>query len=122
MNSRSEEILRKNAMKRYLEGESPKDIYTDMGRSKYWFFTWRKRFLGGDPNWFRERSRKPRHLPTKLDRKTRELIVAIRKELMEQPSEGIGVPAIRKRLAALGVTPPSDRTISRILKEYNLVR
>lgn len=117
-----EEALRKTAIKRHLDGESPRDIYTDLGRSKYWFFTWRKRFLEGRPDWFKEKSRKPKHQPTRVSREIRKQIVSIRKKLIAQPSEGIGVAAIKKRLAATGVTPPADRTISRILKQEGLVR
>ncbi len=48
-----EQELRKIAIKRYLKGESPKSIYTDLGRSKYWFFKWLKRFKIGDQNWYK---------------------------------------------------------------------
>jgi transposase len=44
-----ERELRQNAIKRYLEGESPKSIYTDLNRSKNWFFKWLNRFKSGDP-------------------------------------------------------------------------
>ena len=33
-----EEQVRKNAIDRYLKGELPKTIYSELNRSKQWFF------------------------------------------------------------------------------------
>ncbi len=118
----TEERLRKTAMMRYHRGEKAREIYTDLGRSKQWFFKWLKRSLTGDPLWFKERSRVPKHQPTRTINEIRDLIVQIRKELTAQSSKKIGVPAIRERLIEKGFKPPSDRTISRILKQEGLVR
>ena len=35
-----EQELRKKAINRHLKGESPKSIYSDLKRSKEWFFKW----------------------------------------------------------------------------------
>ena len=43
-----EQELRKKAIKRYLQGETPKSIYSDLGRSKNWFFKWLRRYQSGD--------------------------------------------------------------------------
>jgi len=51
-----EKGLRKTAIKRYLEGEPPKLIYTDLKRSKYWFFKWLRRYQSGDLDWYKDRS------------------------------------------------------------------
>ena len=32
--------IRKTAIQRYLSGEKPKTIYSDLNRSKKWFFKW----------------------------------------------------------------------------------
>ena len=32
------------AIKRYVEGETPSQIYTSLGRSPKWFFTWKRRY------------------------------------------------------------------------------
>jgi len=45
-----EQELRKQAIKRYRDNEKPKSIYTDMNRSKYWFFKWLKRYQSGEPD------------------------------------------------------------------------
>jgi transposase-like protein len=46
-----EQELRKQAIERYLKGESPKSIYRDLDRVKNWFFKWLKRYQSGEPNW-----------------------------------------------------------------------
>ena len=33
----SEEKIRKEAIGRYVKGEQPKSVYTELGRSKKWF-------------------------------------------------------------------------------------
>ena len=49
-----EQDLRKTAIERYLEGELPKSIYTDLKRSRNWFFKWLKRYKSGEPDWFKD--------------------------------------------------------------------
>lgn len=43
-----EEQIRKTAIERLIKGESPKDIYTSLKRSKKWFFKWLKRYRSGE--------------------------------------------------------------------------
>ena len=76
-----EQELRKQAVKRYLSGEKPKSIYTDLSRSKYWFFKWLKRYHSGDPDWFKEKSRAPRRQPTALSEADKQRIIAVRQRL-----------------------------------------
>ena len=47
-----EKKIRKIAIKRYLNGESPKSTYTDLKRSKRWLFKWLNRYKTGDANWY----------------------------------------------------------------------
>jgi hypothetical protein len=49
-----EQELRKQAIQRYRNHEQPKAIYTDLNRSKYWFFKWLKRYQSGDPDWYKD--------------------------------------------------------------------
>jgi len=48
-----EQELRKQAIQRYRNNEKPKSIYTDLNRSKFWFFKWLKRYQSGDPDWYK---------------------------------------------------------------------
>ncbi len=49
--SMTEEELREQAIKRYETGESPKEIYQSLGKSKAWFFKWLKRSHIDGQNW-----------------------------------------------------------------------
>lgn len=62
-----EQQLRELAVRRYEAGEEPKAIYTNLKRTKPWFFKWLKRFKSGDANWSKELSRKPHNSPKKID-------------------------------------------------------
>jgi hypothetical protein len=117
-----EEEIRKQAVGRYLTGEQPKEIYTDLKRSKKWFFKWLRRFQTGDLDWYKDRSKAPLRRANKTSNKKRQLIVSIRKQLESQRFAQMGVSAIKWELSKLGVDFPSDSTINRILKEEGLVK
>ncbi len=51
--------LRKKAIQRYVQGEKPKSIYTDLKRSKKWFFKWLQRYRTGEKGWYKDQSRAP---------------------------------------------------------------
>jgi putative transposase len=116
------EEIRKQAVERYLTGEKPKEIYTDLKRSKKWFFKWLKRFQTGDLDWYKDRSKAPLRRANKTSNKKRQLIVSIRKQLESQRFAQTGVSAIKWELSKLGLDFPSDSTINRILKEEGLVK
>ena len=63
-----EQDLRKLAIERHIKGESPKSIYTDLNRSKNWFFKWLKRYQTGDPNWYKSKSKAPKRSPTAISK------------------------------------------------------
>ena len=117
-----EEDIRKQAVKRYLTGEQPKEIYTDLKRSKKWFFKWLRRFQTGDLDWYKDRSKAPLRRANKTSNKKRQLIVSIRKQLESQRFAQTGVSAIKWELSKLGLDFPSDSTINRILKKEGLVK
>ena len=117
-----EEETRKQAILRYVKGESPKSIYTDLKRSKYWFFKWLKRFRSGDLDWYKDRPKVPLRSPTKTRESSRQLIISIRKQLESEPFAQVGVSAVKWELSKLGIDFPSDRTINRILKKEGLVK
>jgi hypothetical protein len=54
-----EQELRKQAIQRFRNNEKPKSIYTDLNRSKYWFFKWLKRYQSGAFDWYKDQSRAP---------------------------------------------------------------
>ena len=117
-----DEETRKQAILRYVNGASPKSIYTDLKRSKYWFFKWLKRFQKGDLDWYKDRPKVPLRSPTKTSKRVEQLIVSIREQLESEPFAQIGVSAIKWELSKLGIDFPSDSTINRILKKEGLVK
>jgi len=117
-----EENKRRKAVQRHLNGESPKSIYTDLNRSKKWFFKWLKRYQTGEQDWYKDQSRAPRQRPTRTGDSKRQSIIVTRERLASHPSAQIGVSAIKWELTKAGNTFPSDRTIHRILKQEGLVK
>jgi len=117
-----EEETRKEAIVRYLKGESPKSICRDLSRSKHWFFKWIVRFQTGDLEWYKDRSRAPLRRPSQMSEDRRALIVSTRKRLEAEPFAQTGVSAIKWQLSKLGVDLPSDSTINRILHKEGLVK
>ena len=79
-----EQKIRKLAIDRYLKGESPKSIYTDLNRSKNWFFKWLKRYQSGEPNWYADRSRAPVNRPKAITASDRKRIIKTRLHLESQ--------------------------------------
>jgi transposase len=117
-----EQEIRKKAIVKYLNGECPKDICTELKRSERWFFKWLKRFQTGDLHWYKDRSRVPLRSPTKISEKKRRLIVSTRERLESDPFAQVGVSAIKWELNKLGIDFPSDSTINRALKKEGLVK
>jgi len=117
-----EENIRKQAIQRYMSGEKPKSIYTNLNRSKKWFFKWLKRFKEGDPNWYQSQSRAPKHSPLKISNQQYESIVKTRKELVETPFSQTGTSAIKWEMHKSGIDIPSDSTINRVLHREGLLK
>jgi len=116
-----EEHLRKMAIEQFLKGKSPISIYGDLGRSKPWFYKWLHRYQSGQDEWFKDESKAPHH-PNKTPEDTQKLVTNIRLQLEEHPFAQIGVSAIQWELRKLGLPPPPDWTINRILQREGLVK
>ena len=118
----NEEEIRKTAIRRHLKGENPKAIYTDLERSKKWFFKWLKRYQTGQDDWCKDQPTAPLRKPTQIDETEKQRIISIRNRLESQRFAQVGVSAIKWELSKLGLPFPSDRTINRILKREGLVK
>lgn len=117
-----EEQVRKNAIERYLKGELPKTIYSELNRSKEWFFKWLKRFRSGSADWYKERSRAPLRRPKSISANDQQRIISIREHLDSQRFAQTGVLAIKWELTKSGCGFPSDSTINRVLKRGGLIK
>jgi transposase-like protein len=117
-----EQEIRKKAIDQYLKGASPKSIYTELNRSKQWFFKWLKRYQTGDPEWFLDNSRAPKTQPTAISETDKQRIISVRTRLESQKFAQVGASAIKWELTKSGFQFPSDRTINRVLKKEGLVK
>lgn len=124
----SDEKERKEAIKRYTEGERPVDIYRSLGKSKPWFMKWLKRYRTGRKRWYKDIPRKPKTIPNKIDERIEKAIIRIRKSLMEGNEDAtrysfVGSEAIQYHMEEIGYGPeeiPSISTIKRIIKRNKL--
>ena len=117
-----EQDLRKHAIERYLKGESPKSIYSDLGRSKNWFFKWLKRYQSGEPNWYEDQSRAPIKRPKAISDTDRKRIIETRLHLESQKYAQTGPSAIKWELTKAGHPLPSDSTVKRVLRQEGLIK
>ena len=116
-----EEDLRKMAIEEFLKGKSPTSVYRDLGRSRPWFYKWLHRYQSGEDEWFQDDSKAPHH-PNKTPEDTQRLVTNLRHQLEENPFAQVGVSAIQWEFRKLGIPPPPDWTINRILKREGLVK
>jgi putative transposase len=114
--------LRKKAIQQYLQGEKPKTIYTDLKRSKKWFFKWLRRYQTGQKDWYKDQSRAPLNSPRRICGAEKQRIIEVRKKLESEPFAQTGASAIKWELSKSGFSFPSDRTINRVLKREGLVK
>ena len=114
------------AIKRYLAGQSPATIYTQLGYSSSWFFKWKLRYDMYGLDGLVDESSAPHHQARQTDEAIETTIVNIRRcreqrERDETRYALIGAHAIRKELQDLGYVPPSVRTVHNILVRHDLV-
>ena len=117
-----ESEIRRTAIKRYLGGEKPKSIYSDINRSKKWFFKWLRRYKSGNPEWYQDNSRAPIKRPTEISEIQKQRIISTRTHLESQKYAQIGPSAIKWELNKSGFSFPSDSTIKRVLKSEGLIK
>lgn len=119
--SMREQALRREAIRRRLNGERRRDICRDLERSTRWFNKWWAAFRNDPSTDFRDRSRAPLQVRATTTPAIAGLVVVLRHRFEASPYGLIGARAIQGRLAELGVTPvPSEATIQRILARHAL--
>ena len=128
-----EEQERIDAVNRYQRGERPSKICKSLGRSRSWLQKWVGRYNNLDKSsgkeWFNEESRAPKNVHRKTDSEVEQLIIKVRKSLMEGKTEDtkyrcIGADEIQFRMYEMGYSEddtPSLSTIKRIIKRNGLV-
>src|SRR5712691_6994431 len=113
------QLRRQDAVKRSLAGDPIETICREMGCSKSWLYKWKTRYEARKPNWFRERSRRPRSTPTQTPEALERAIVRFRDSVSPGESRSVSAHVIREHLRRHHVESlPSRRTISRILQRH----
>jgi hypothetical protein len=75
------EAERKQAIERYRRGEKVSAICASLNRSRVWFHRWLARADSGEPEWFRERSRRPTTMPRQTPKEAEAIVRLLRQEL-----------------------------------------
>lgn len=122
MAKRDEQEIRKKAIDRFIQGEKPKRIYSELGRSNRWFFKWLKRYQSDDPKWFEDRPKSPHRQKNRISDQLERQIVQIRNQLQNTKYSQIGANAINWHLQKKGLSPVPVATINRVIKRHNLTK
>ena len=113
--------FREKAIKRYENGESPKEIYQSLGKSKTWFFKWLKRYKLDGKDWAKSHSCKPHKSPKRIDEIMEQMVIETRKHLEKKLYSQIGALAISYNLNQQGIISPPISTINKILRRNDLI-
>ena len=115
----TKEQRRKQVYQRYLKGDRIDDICHQMACAKSFLYKWRNRYSSYDPNWAKERSRKPNVNQAKTSEHIEQAVVTMQHTLVKskQPSDP---KDIHQALTEQGVENlPTVRTIYRIVKRHS---
>lgn len=117
----SYQALRREAIRRYLEGETRRAICDDLAGSPSWFSKWWAEYQRDPLTDFQDHSRTPHHAPTKLPAVVEQAIVNVRQRLEAADCGLIGRATIQQALERLQVQPlPSLGYIQQVLARHGL--
>ena len=114
--------IRLKAMELYSNGISVTQICIKLGRSRKWFYKWKKRH-DALPNkgWYLDQSKAPVNKPGKWSPELESHIIRFRKELASGKYNQIGAVSIIYKFYEQKMTPPNVWTINRVLKKNGLL-
>lgn len=121
----TEQALRREAVRRRLQGEPRLEICRALGRSPRWFDKWWAEYRHSPRTDLADRSRAPHTVPHKTPKSVEQAIVSAR-EVLEAANTPdtkyglIGAPTVQGQLDRLGIQPlPSVPTIQRIMARHD---
>jgi hypothetical protein len=121
MDEKHERNLRRQAMRRLMQGERPTHIARALQRSRKWVYTWWQRFAAHGRVGLHSQSRRPHHPAQRYGEDICRLIVRTRRTLERNPVGLQGPDAVRRTLQQGRVRPlPSRATIARVLQREGL--
>lgn len=122
----SEQALRREAIRRHVQGERRCDICRELGRATSWFDKWWAEYRRNPKTDFADRSRVPHTSPHQTPAHVVQAVVTVRQalEAANTPETRyglIGRAAVQDELERLRVRPiPSVATIQRIMAMHDL--
>ena len=118
----SEEKLRQEAIRLYLQSISVSDISRQLSRSRQWVHKWiAKHKNNPSTDWYKAESRAPKKIVNITSSDIERTIVKVRKDLTTRQYSQQGAISILYELDRIKVKAPSISTINRILKKHELV-
>jgi transposase InsO family protein len=119
------EILRHEAIDRYIRGEKPSRICKALGRSRRWFYNVLKRYRQVGRDGLRTQSRAPQQVHNRTPAEVEAAIVRVRQTITsgqdpELRYANIGAETIAFELERVKLTPPHRATINRVLRRHGL--
>lgn len=122
MDDKDELRRRRQAIRLWLKGVSPKVILQRVQRGRTWFSKWRARLQQAGLHGLHSQARRPRHRPGAHPPRVVRMIIQTRQRLAKQRVGLIGPRAIRRELRALGLgkRTPAVATIKRVLRAQGL--
>ena len=121
----TEQALRREAIRRRVQGEPRRDICRDLGRSARWFDKWWAEYRHDPHTDFADHSRAPHTSPHKIPESVEQAVVSVREtlEAAQTPDTKyglIGAPTVQAQLKRLEIEPlPSAPTIQRIMARHD---
>jgi transposase InsO family protein len=121
------EMLRNEAIDRYIRGEKPSVICRALGRTRRWFYNTLNRYRQCGREGLRTRSRAPHVVHNRTPEDVESAIVRIRRTIQEGQDPdlryaNLGADAIALELKRAKITPPHRATICRILRRHDLIQ
>ena len=117
-----EEIIRQEAVRLHLQGESVASIAAKIERTRQWVYKWVERYtLNPKGDWFKSKSNAPKQSILKIDNAVENSVISIRKSLQNKPYSQKGALSIMYEFERLGIKSPSLSTINRILHRNDLI-
>jgi len=117
-----EKILRQEAIRLHLQGESVQMISSKVNRSRQWVYKWVSRYeQNPQGSWYLNQSNAPKNSSGRIDSSIEKSIICIRKQLQERPYSQTGAINIMYELQRLCLAVPSVSTINRVLSRNNLI-
>lgn len=114
---------RQEAVGRYFQGEKVTCIASSLNKSRKWVHHWINRFAQkkGAENWYKDESRSPKKVHSRLATETELQILFIRRELMNERMAQTGAISIQYEFERRGIKPvPSTWTINRVIARHGL--